>query len=471
MSTTNVSKRVDISVQNPEVAPLIRSNYDLATLEAVRKALAEHGTLKVRRYSSGGCSAVTVLDIDFTLEKALDGQLDNQWDRDCIMQTLAESAASLDPQLAEATQISPNAWKRGLLSCLTHHHRNDFRFLDVIFGRVSGYAADFGRRPNIRYNPISLAEVGDPWGHAQNDSLAFVNFKLFHSLNEGRLFWSDPSLQPAANVYACLLHHYWWKLHVWEDWELGAWEDKNAEHWSSIACALVSLREQLKFMRKHGPLYHHANGGDFSVYVNGVEELIEKCETKLRELDTKEFIRSDNGEVRDVDLAQINPLLLAAIAGQPVLDDATTVKVIDKVQDSLMGHLGIRRFNRDVWDGRVNRRDLAPGEEAQWCHGSPTLSVLYGDLYQRTGNAEYLERQTFHFNRALASLTTRWLIPECWIVDRDSRQWIADENEPLAWGQSMLILALAWMKSSLTKEEELKAAAASTASAAGAVTA
>ncbi|OPZ86918.1 MAG: hypothetical protein BWY75_02020 [bacterium ADurb.Bin425] len=79
------------------------------------------------------------------------------------------------------------------------------------------------------------------------------------------------------------------------------------------------------------------------------------------------------------------------------------------------------------------------------------MSYIWGDLYLRTGEERYFEKQVFHFNRALASVSPRWLMPEAWIIDQQSRQWVPDANEPLAWAQSMLALSLVQMKASLTK--------------------
>ena len=286
---------------------------------------------------------------------------------------------------------------------------------------------------------------------------------LFHGLKTGRLNWDDIDLQPNALSFATLLHGFFWKIKVWEDNDLGAWEDKVGQHWSSIACVLVSLREQLAWFKQTSQtLHYNKDGHDFWVRENGVQELIDKCQDKLREIGLNEYIVSQDGSTRDVDLAMINPLLLAAFSGTPVVDDANTVAILEKVENQLLGHIGLRRYARDIWDGRLNRTDLEAGEEAQWVHGSPQMSFIYGELYQRTGNEKYFEKQQLHFNRGLAAISSRWLPPEAWIVDAHTRNWVEDANEPLAWTQSMIVLSLAGMKASLSK----KAAAAAKATAA-----
>lgn len=444
------SKIGQLQPQNADLAKLIRASYSSADLESVRSALVKLRTLELKRYKSGGHSAVTVLNAD-TLENSIDGLLIFMWDRDNIMQCLAELMLAENDSLNAGLNVPKNNWKRGLAASITHHRKGEGRFLDIIQGRASGFPKDYFRRPHIRYNPISLSEVGDPWGHGQNDSLSFINFLLFHGLKTNRVQWSD-EVGTQATAFATLLHAYLWTIHVWEDQDLGAWEDKVAQHWSSIACALVSLREQYDVLFPDGAMRYNKDGVDYWVRDHGVKELIEKCEAKLRELGIREFISSDNGDQRSADLAQINPLLLAAVAGRPVLDDANTVAVLENIEKELMGPLGIRRYTKDVWDGRINRYDLGPNEEAQWCHGSPQMSYIYGELFQRTGDSKYFEKQLFHFNRTIASIPASGLIPEAWIVDVNSREWVIDANEPLAWTQSMVVMALGQMQASLKKQ-------------------
>ena len=181
-------------------------------------------------------------------------------------------------------------------------------------------------------------------------------------------------------------------------------------------------------------------------------DVLHRNAAKLAEIGINEYITSESGATRGVDLAMLNPLLLAAFAGQPVVDDANTVAILEKIEEELFGHIGFRRYIKDVWDGRKNRGDLGVGEEAQWSHGSLQMSFIYGDLYQRTGDVRFYDKQVLHFNRGLASISKRWLTPEAYIVHEQTRQWVPDENEPLAWAQSMMVLAIAGMKKSITKK-------------------
>ncbi|MBK7840110.1 MAG: hypothetical protein IPJ49_21010 [Candidatus Obscuribacter sp.] len=60
--------------KNFELGKLIRPSYTLDRPRSNSPGLVAHNTLKLRRYSSGGHSAVTVLD-EKTFEAAVDGLL------------------------------------------------------------------------------------------------------------------------------------------------------------------------------------------------------------------------------------------------------------------------------------------------------------------------------------------------------------------------------------------------------------
>jgi phosphorylase kinase alpha/beta subunit len=392
------------------------------------------------------------------LESAVEGLLIYQWDRDSMMQALAEFAVALDSDLGAGLHISPDAWKDGLIACMLHHCLYQYRFMRIISGEVSGM--DMRNRPHIRYSPFSLYELPVDWGHAQNDALGMINFLLFWAVNRGHLDWSDSRIQSVGHSFAVLLHHYFCAVHVWADWDLGAWEDWPAEHASSIGVVVAGLREQREFMLAHGDIGFEVNGKRWVVTVSGVNDLLHRCESKLQEVLPNEYIRTTDaarslgGAVRSVDSALVNALLLSAWSGRALLDDAMTLQIIDNIERKLLGHIGICRYPRDVWDGRMHRGDLQEGESAQWCHVSPMISVVLGELYRRTGQERFLRHQTWHFNRALAHVNERGQIPEAYIVHPVTRQWVSDANEPLAWAQAMTLLAFAGMKASLTHQQK-----------------
>ncbi len=434
-----------LALQNRDVAKLVRGNYDLGSLEALRQALARKRTLRLRRYRSGGASAISPIDFR-CWESALHTRLFNMWDRDSIFQALAELAVALDSDLANGLRIPKSAWKKGLFASIKHHWMYRWRFTEIISWRRSGF--DYSARPNIRYNAADLLEITDAWGHAQNDSLGFINFMQFYCLNRNNFSPEDAQWQKYGVPFASLLHNYFWTIRVWEDFELGAWEDRVANHASSVGVVLASLREQAKFLETHKHLHYKSEreNRSFEVTLDGVNQMIEKCETALKQILPNEFVRSDNGDVRTVDAALVNALFLSALSCRPLVDDAMTVTIIDNIERELMGHIGISRYEGDIWDGLNNRHGIP---KAQWSHVSPMISFIFGEMYQRTGDKKYYERQLFHFNRAVGCVNSHWRIPEAYIIGEESGEWESDANISLAWAQAATIFAFKALKASL----------------------
>lgn len=440
-----------------------------ANLEKIVAELELHQTLTLRRYSSGGHSAVTVQD-PRSLESALDGMLAMHWDRDSIMQALAEYQISDDDAMRTKLKVAKNAWLLGLAASLKHHYLYSKKFIEIISGKSA--AADYGKRPHIRYNPISLQEVQDPWGHAQNDALGYVLFLTFYAANQGKLMVADKTMklgvdgqpvkpliaQKEAQRFGILVPLFFQKIEVWKDFDFGAWEDKKAEHASSIACALAGLKQEKKYVDKVGPLSERIDGKDYSVTSAVLDDLIKKCEAKLAQILPNEFINSDKEDkradasrVRDADSAIVNALFLGAISGEPIVHDLMTERIIGVIEGRLARPIGFARYPLDIWDGRVDRRDLEFNEEAQWSHVAPMISVIYGEMYQRTKKSQYLAAQEIYFKRSLTTVNSRWRIPEAYIIDKKTRKWVSDANEPLAWAQSAEIMAIVAMRKSLAE--------------------
>lgn len=453
-------KQLPLEFQNIELKKLVEPErtIDAVHLKEILSDLAAHGTLSLRRYSSGGHSAVTVAEPK-NLESAIDGMLIMHWDRDNIMQALAEYQLSEDEAMRTKLKVPKDAWRNGLFASLKHHSMYRQRFIDIIEGKAGAH--DFTKRPHIRYNPISLSEVPDQWGHAQNDAMGYILFMLFYAANENKLQFTDAQKAEMTD-FAVLAPLFFQKIEVWKDIDFGAWEDKKAEHASSIGCALAGLREEKKYVDQHGSFSKEIDGKKYTVDSALLDALIKRCEATLAEVLPNEFIRSDKEDKRadasvdrKADAALINALFLGAIGGQPLVDEVMQLKIMQATISELGRPIGFARYPFDIWDGRVDRKDLkANAEEAQWSHVAPMMSVLYGDLYRRTKKKEYLDSQIFFFKRALTTVNSRWRIPEAYIVDPKSRAWVSDANEPLAWAQAVTIMAFVSMEKSLNLGSE-----------------
>jgi hypothetical protein len=470
--------RPEYAVHNPALQQLLRTTYTLADLSAIISALGEHGTLRLRRYKNaklgfvGGASAVTIVDIEDALESALGDNLQYMWTRDSVMQSIAERIAADDPELKAASQIRPTQWRQGLWANLKHYEMHQQTFVDVIWGRpkndgtnqpITGLYKDAAYHPAIRFNAKSLKTVPWVWSHKQNDAHGALNFQLFWELNNKRLFWSDPDLNAVAVPYAALLHHLFFRCNVAADWDFGAWEDVAAEHQSSIMCVAVGLAEELDWLRANGAFKHYSAGNDWWVKAEGVEQMLKNCIAKLKELGTDEARRGElGGKVRTSDSAQLNGLLLQALAKRQILDDVAVEAIISRIESELMGFYGIARYLGDTWDGREHGKSDRPEfvrgrDEMKWYFGSPQIVYILGERYLRTGEEHLYEWLTYHFSRAIAGIDADWHTPEGWRISKESGQWERDNNCPLAWSQAALILALSMMKACVAKKPQFDA--------------
>lgn len=451
-----------LEYQNVELKKLVGSDnsIDKEQLKVILSDLVAHGTLSLRRYSSGGHSAVTIAEPK-NLESAIDGMLIMHWDRDNVMQALAEYQLSEDEALRTRLKVPKDAWRKGLFASIKHHSMYKSRFIDIIEGKAGAH--DYTKRPHIRYNPISLSEVPDQWGHAQNDAMGYLLFMLFYTANESKVELNAEE-KNAMTDFAVMVPKFFEKIEAWKDFDYGAWEDKKAEHASSIGCVLAGLREEKKYVDKHGAFTKAFDGKTYTVDGTLLAKLIKECETKLAEILPNEFIRSDKEDKRadasvdrNADAALINALFLGALSGQPLVDETTQEKVLQSTILHLARPIGFARYPFDIWDGRVDRKDLKPNlEEAQWSHVAPMMSVIYGDMYRRTKKKIYLDWQVLFFKRAMTTVNSRWRIPEAYIVDPKTRAWVSDANEPLAWAQAVTIMAIVSMEKSLNLENEAK---------------
>ena len=325
--------------------------------------------LKIVSRLEAGFTFSSIIGVKPGLESAIDGGLLAQWDRDRIMQCLAEMQVRLDPDLGKGTRIEADSWKKGLISCLTHHFRYASRFVRIIKGEQDGRVLN--ERPHIHYNAINGDEFSDPWGNGQNDALALIGYMLFFALNrkdaygvpllqwnDADLYFEGPNGQRAnmAATYIALLHHFLLTVHAWEDFDNGAWEDFAGEHASSIGCVLGFLREELEYVKRFGTISAQVGSDMYFVTEDSINNLMGLCWDKLMKVLPNEFVNSEFGfgRVRRNDVAITNAMLLAAYSGIPFINDEFDMQVINGNNEMLMGPIGHMRYLEptfDIWDG------------------------------------------------------------------------------------------------------------------------
>jgi phosphorylase kinase alpha/beta subunit len=162
--------------------------------------------------------------------------------------------------------------------------------------------------------------------------------------------------------------------------------------------------------------------------------------------------------------------LLFLIYPLDVVSSEMARKICEDVVANLQGDNGIRRYIGDsywtadykrkldanLWTGdfsvcQSERDKIAKvGEEAQWCLFDPILSVISGRRYLQTHADEDLQKQIFHFNRALGQLTGPGCpagalrCPEAYYLE-DGR-YVPNDHVPLLWTQANLLAAFVAMK-------------------------
>jgi hypothetical protein len=440
LRSVELNPATEFVVHNSSVGQLIRTDYRIGDLQKIISELERHQTLSILRLPNGASTAVTITD-ELSRESARGDGLFNAWDRDNIFQAYAELSATTDVQISNSFKIEATAWQRGLTWSLWHHAVNQDRFIRILEGSAP---ADGQNYPAVRVDPETGFLPAGPWNHKQHDALGMVLHLLFWQLNEGHLSWANDELKAIALPYATLLFSLFDKVGVWNEPDDSAWEFHNtALHLSSMGIVVMALEELLHFVNNNGPLDYLS----YKVTAENISKMIENCKLTLQSIGTAESIWS--GGSRQTDLAQLNALVLQAVSNRSLFAEDLVAEMLTRIETSLVGQHGVRRFIGDIWNGRWNDEAMEAGHEAQWTIGAPMMSVVFGWLYRRTAQLEFLEKQQHYFSLTLAGIDADWRLPEAYILDKNQMKWVADENKPLAWSQSMCVLALTEMKSTL----------------------
>ena len=141
-------------------------------------------------------------------------------------------------------------------------------------------------------------------------------------------------------------------------------------------------------------------------------------------------------------LHDVNRFLKAEIGIRRYLGDSYWAP---DYEDRLSPEEQSRDFSEDmeVRDALLERI----GDEAQWCLFDPILSAYHGRRFLDTRSALDIERQTLHFNRALAQITGAWRCPELYYLRHG--EYVPNPHMPLQWTQANLVLALEAMRATV----------------------
>jgi phosphorylase kinase alpha/beta subunit len=420
-----------LTIHNPEIERLIRTDYTREGLDRLETFLTERGVLKFRPLGSGLYPAVQT--------QATASGYQNVWVRDNVFVAYAHAAnGRLDVAVAVVRALSQ------------YFSKHLFRFDDIISGAVD--RNDPMQRVNVRFDGSSLEELPQKWAHAQNDALGYFVW-LFCKLAAERAF--SVSGDDLALIERFL--GYFQAIRFWQDEDSGHWEETRKVEASSIGVVTGGLNALLTLLRTVSGLSETFGAERIGKNIRLAAELGERGKQALDKILPAECVQPDKS--RRYDAALLFLVFPIGIVDQPVADE-----IVGDVVGHLQGEVGIRRYIGDSYwcaDYRellspqarsgdfsddMGRRDrlLKPGEEAQWCIFDPIVSAIYGDRYRRSGSASDLEKQTLYFNRSLAQVTDTLECPEAYFRERG--RYAPNDNVPLLWTEANLWLALGVMK-------------------------
>lgn len=330
-------------------------------------------------------------------------------------------------------------------------HRD--RFDDMISGKYK--ATEIMKRPHIRFDGNTLAELDEKWAHAQNDALGYYVWLYSLLLVQGKLTSTQESMELLA-AFVC----YFEKIRFWEDADSGHWEEARKIEASSIGTVVAALM-MLKRYLDRSENWSQFTYGKKRIPFELVNDLIQQGQTTLSQILPAECVQADLLLARKYDGA-----LLFLIYPLGLIQDEMAETIMEDVRAHLMGEYGIRRYLGDSYwcadykdifskDDRTSdfsdnqeKRDrlLKPNQEAQWCIFDSILSVIYGHKFLKSENSEDFQKQRMHLDRSLSQLTTHestfgaYRCPESYYLEKG--EYVPNDITPLLWTQANLMMAL-----------------------------
>jgi len=231
---------------------------------------------------------------------------------------------------------------------------------------------------HARYDPETLAEIDEPWGNKQNDAVGLFLFKAA----------SRPDLSNDQLRVIQKLVFYLNAIKYWERPDNGMWEEHEEVHMASVGACVAGLKKAAE--------------------VVCVPELLIKKGQDALLLGLVDVVP---------DLSLLSLVYPLGIVGG---DDAQ--RIVSLV-DSLVRTRGVIRYVDDLYYN-VNG-------EAEWPLGLAWLAVT-------AKRAGLLKQSKKYLSMAMTCLNEYGELPELYYSGKP----VANENVPLVWAQSLLVVAL-----------------------------
>ncbi|MFO0953051.1 MAG: glycoside hydrolase family 15 protein [Isosphaeraceae bacterium] len=445
----------NLPAMNPEVAALLRPEYDRDQLVTLRGFLQGAGTLDFNPLSTGLFSAAAVTDY------SKGTNYHAAWVRDNVHVAYAHFVHGLVRAAARNARALAAFFR-------TQHARFDAVTSDPAL------KADSMNRPHIRFNGDTLTEIDQRWAHAQNDALGgFLWLYCLLALHGGTTpdAWAE-DLETLARFPA-----YFRAIEYWADEDNGHWEEAPKVEASSVGVVVAGLRMLRKLSRllasgggEHVPP-EVAAGFVKAIPPDSLDPLILQGEAALFRILPAECADPDPKKARAYDAA-----LLFLIDPFAVVNEGMADAIAARVERHLRGDHGVKRYLGDSFyctdyetamaqssddptrdfSEDMSGRDalLIAGGEAQWCLFDPILSIHHGRRFARTRDPEALRMQTEALNRSLGQITDAdpprcqaLRCPELYYKEKGKIQ--TSKSTPLLWTQANLWRALTAMQRSL----------------------
>ena len=254
---------------------------------------------------------------------------------------------------------------------------------------------------HARFHPETFDEFWEEWGNKQNDSIGAILFKfgeLYEHKENGKSF---NILKTKRDIHLVqLLIDYLQSIEYWRDPDSGMWEEDEEIHASSVGAVVAGLKKISKIPGLH-------------VY----ESLIQNGEDQLRRMLPRE------SDKKFVDLA-----LLSLIYPYNVVTKKERENILENVEYHLLRKKGVIRYKNDHY---YNKNPDKYSEEAEWTFGLSWLSIIYSKLKDKK-RAQQFEKL------ALETVNPKGEEPELYFSN--TSEW--NENSPLGWAESLLIVAI-----------------------------
>ena len=250
---------------------------------------------------------------------------------------------------------------------------------------------------HARYNPETFEEYWEEWGNKQNDAVGAILFKLADLEIKGlHVFETEDDKRIVGRLV-----EYLNTIEYWNDVDNGVWEEYEELHASSVGAVVAALKKLSELS-----------------FIKIPDGMIERGEETLKRLLPRE------SSTKFADLA-----LLSLSYPYGILDRSTEDIILKNIEYHLVKDRGVIRYKTDKYYNKNTVDEWS--EEAEWTMGFPWLAIIYSNRGDK-------EKAQFYLKKTEDVLTADQKLPELYFSNSNK----PNENIPLAWAESLYVVAL-----------------------------